>query len=41
MEFWEKGKYDLLTFHILVFKILKDFKNIVFKKLGCNNEQFN
>ena len=40
MEFWEKGKYDLLTFHILVFKILKVFKKIVFEKLGFNNKQF-
>ena len=40
MEFWEQGKCDLLTFHILVFKILIDFKKIVFGKLGCNNKQF-
>ena len=40
MEFWEQGKYNLLTFHILVFKILKDFKKMGFAKLGCGNEQF-
>ena len=26
IEFWEQGKYVLLAFHILVFKILRDLK---------------
>ena len=32
MEIWEQGKYDLLTFHILVFNILKVLKKDRFWK---------